>query len=692
MNGEDQTTDSRAAPRTSQACQQCRSLKTKCLPSNLTGRCQRCVIVGRECAWAESSRRERKLKAPSRISEVENKLDSLVASLANPPPATLPPPPPPVPTFVPSASNVIDDHASRTCQKRRSVPAPGSWMRVPSSFEILQPCPNTKQVQDDTGADLQFNDAIHSACKLPFTEDAPEESSPTLRQSDPPIEDDLVKQLLASREADTLMDGYRNMSNIFPFVPLHTNMSGQELYAKNPMLFLAIITVALWRNRNRQKLLDAVYRKELAIRTIVKPQKTLGLVQSLLVYLSWQHGTHTLRYHCVFSHETQQIFFLHHLVIGLALDIGLQQDYQCLNFPYGPERTPPSVENQRERQRTFLGCYYLASAVATGLRTPNLLKYSPSMTEWTQDLKQKREYVHDEVISHLITLRQLDEQVRDVLSSSGVVNMDTQTLEHLETQLAVWKQVSFGPDSKRMLDLSSSFTDMMLHSAALRNQSHTEQQPTHDYRQMKARLSALEAGKRFLDTLLSFPPEQYHLISFADWMRLPAVIRSVAHLCIPIEAKTADGWNMMAAQDRVHLDRGLESLCYRMQSLTTYDKVSQPHPDYWQAIRLNVDLTRTWYLEKINSAKAAGQPSQNTQKATVGTAAKVTLDLTLGPLPSPLFYQTTVIDSASRSTGPGAEGHEYPMASSQSADFDMEQLFDTGSWGDGGYDSLAFGK
>jgi hypothetical protein len=33
--------------------------------------------------------------------------------------------------------------------------------------------------------------------------------------------------------------------------------------------------------------LDTLFRKELAQRTIITPRRTLGLVQSLLVYLSW---------------------------------------------------------------------------------------------------------------------------------------------------------------------------------------------------------------------------------------------------------------------------------------------------------------------------------------------------------------------------------------------------------------------
>jgi hypothetical protein len=76
------------------------------------------------------------------------------------------------------------------------------------------------------------------------------------------------------------------------------------------------------------------------------------------------------RYHFVFSHKTQQIFFLHHLVIGLALDIGLHRDYQPLHFPHRPKPAPPSPEDQRERERAFLGCYYLSS-----MQVPNMFLF-----------------------------------------------------------------------------------------------------------------------------------------------------------------------------------------------------------------------------------------------------------------------------------------------------------------------------
>jgi hypothetical protein len=154
------------------------------------------------------------------------------------------------------------------------------------------------------------------------------------------------------------------------------------------------------------------------------------------------------RYHFVFSHKTQQIFFLHHLVIGLALDIGLHQDYQPLNFPHRPKPPLPSPQDQRERQRAFLGCYYLSSMIGAGLQKPNLLKHTSHMAEWARNLRQEREYESDETISHLVTLRQLDDQVQDTLFTGPATDLplsDTRTLMHirfLEGQLDTWRRES----------------------------------------------------------------------------------------------------------------------------------------------------------------------------------------------------------------------------------------------------------
>jgi hypothetical protein len=72
--------------------------------------------------------------------------------------------------------------------------------------------------------------------------------------------------------------------------------------------------------------------------------------------------------------------------------------------------------------------------IGAGLQKPNLLKHTPYMTECAKSLKTVREYESDETICHLITLRQIDDQVQDNLFSVGAKELplsDANTLMHV---------------------------------------------------------------------------------------------------------------------------------------------------------------------------------------------------------------------------------------------------------------------
>lgn len=81
-------------------------------------------------------------------------------------------------------------------------------------------------------------------------------------------------------------------------------------------------------------------------------------------------------------------------MIGLALDIGLHQDYQPIDFnpPLRGRPPPPSGKEVRERQRSFLGCYYVSSMVGGAFQKPNLLKHTRFMTEAAENLGKELEH------------------------------------------------------------------------------------------------------------------------------------------------------------------------------------------------------------------------------------------------------------------------------------------------------------
>lgn len=70
------------------------------------------------------------------------------------------------------------------------------------------------------------------------------------------------------------------------------------------------------------------------------------------------------------------------------------------------------------------------------------------MTEWAQDLKRCGEFPTDEMLGHLVSLRQLDDQVHDTLFTGTAREAgltDARVVMHirfLKTQLDAWKRES----------------------------------------------------------------------------------------------------------------------------------------------------------------------------------------------------------------------------------------------------------
>lgn len=340
------------------------------------------------------------------------------------------------------------------------------------------------------------------------------------------------------------------------------------------------------------------------------------------------------------------------------------------------------------------------------------------MTDWAQELKDYGEFATDEVLGHLISLRQLDDEVQDTLFvgvGADARLTDARVVIHirfLEMRLDAWKRDSESAtcqrskmfpcndmthaDTSSVLTLSHSYTDMVLHAVALRPSSESAQL-ANDSSHVKALLATLEAAKRFFDTLLSFPASDYYLISFAEWMRLPAVMMTCAKLCIPSHAHTAVGWDIKAAQDLIRLDILLEALCYRFQNHTVYDKVAQARPDFWWAMGFITDLTRAWYVRKISPNTKENHWSRPTPSS---TSTNHPICPNSAALPTPpnggaqddfANLARTDFSSASMGFATNIEGGHDPFAFMKSADFDMEQFFDIGLWGDDAYHGMGFG-
>lgn len=95
------------------------------------------------------------------------------------------------------------------------------------------------------------------------------------------------------------------------------------------------------------------------------------------------------------------------------------------------------------------------SRVSAALQKPNILKHNSDMTDWAQELKRDGEFESDEVLGHLVSLRQLDDEVQDTLFTGAAAEAqftEPRVIMHvrfLETRLEAWKRESEGSECQR---------------------------------------------------------------------------------------------------------------------------------------------------------------------------------------------------------------------------------------------------
>jgi len=104
------------------------------------------------------------------------------------------------------------------------------------------------------------------------------------------------------------------MQDQFPFVIIPANTSCATLTQVKPFLMLGILLVASIGDEEFQNACDLLFRNALATKAIVNGERSLELLQGLLVYLAWHHH--------YMDRETQQLYQYIQLAVGMAIDLG----------------------------------------------------------------------------------------------------------------------------------------------------------------------------------------------------------------------------------------------------------------------------------------------------------------------------------------------------------------------------------
>ena len=196
---------------------------------------------------------------PRRVAQLEQKLDGLVTLLTS---------------KQTSSQTVPLDQASSAFIPRSPVSLSSNASTAGPSTAATQP----NNLDGGPTVAKTYNDSVAPADLLsPVTVGS---LSVTSRRS-PQLEPN-------EQEAEYLLLEYKtNLAEQFPFVVLPLDSMSQILHQERPLLWKAIMVASLHGNSHRQMTLGANLMEDLMMRLLFRAEKSLDLLQSLLILIAW---------------------------------------------------------------------------------------------------------------------------------------------------------------------------------------------------------------------------------------------------------------------------------------------------------------------------------------------------------------------------------------------------------------------
>ncbi|OAP61373.1 hypothetical protein AYL99_03576 [Fonsecaea erecta] len=343
------------------ACKECREKKLRCVPSDDGGdACNsddwclatRCSRLGKQCQVPEVKQRKRKARLRGRVEQLESSYSEILSLLRSEKTA--------------GDTNGMAAMSNSTPSYTDSQLSQNASLVSPSGFHSGQ------------------SDATNN-----FLLDIP------------------------SDECEKLMSDFRRMSSHhFPYVLIPEPCPVASLMEERPMLYQAILVSTTWRNPARQSALKDKFLRDLGDRYFIKSERSLDLLQALIVYFGW------CQWHAY--PVATQVYRLASLVVALAAELGIDQKPMNVtqhDMIVGSNITLTQCSEavsskfwSYEARRAYMGAYTISTFGCIMFRKPCILTYTQYLEDCAASLAADPQYPSDTTLIHMIrTLRVAEE-------------------------------------------------------------------------------------------------------------------------------------------------------------------------------------------------------------------------------------------------------------------------------------------
>ncbi|TGO30697.1 hypothetical protein BPAE_0004g01580 [Botrytis paeoniae] len=596
----------------SRACRTCALAKAKCVPrpGGLNAKCERCHRLKKDCVTQTPSIRAHKPQKTTRVAQLEKKLDGIVNLLqqqqqgVHSQDAT--------PTFSPLVTN--ENILPRSPPLSEPEPA-NSIPNRNTSHVIPKPLEPSKR--------QSVYEKSTNACLLAH-------ANSDLEPND--------------KEIERLVKLYQmEMTARFPFVVIETGgLTGKQWVASKPVLGKAILMAASYYNLPRQTVYETALVRDLTERIMVRREKTLELLQTILVFCGWYH------YHCLGHPHLNNLLGL---AMGLAGDLGLNKPPSAdrFRYPFGHSRATAGDFSRRtmEQRRALAGLFYLTSLVATGFQRIDAMRYSIHLDECVRFIEKKPEHATDLLLVELVKISHLSERIGQAIllvqSDSEIQVPTALKLGSFQMELDILKKgVPGALGDGVILQLHHHISTIRLYEVALTNgwiptnvtqspQSTSAARSIHPPplhpSHLQSLYTCLHHTRSFLHLVLSIPPSTYLSQPIAPWSLLSYALMVLARLSF-YQNPLLPSWTLDFVREVCDLSWVLKELAERNDrakfvdiNITTEDgewgkdaevdsdgrRVGEGWTDCFDKFARKIRLVRGWYDQKVAAYGSSAQ-------------------------------------------------------------------------------------
>ncbi|OHF03527.1 hypothetical protein CORC01_01246 [Colletotrichum orchidophilum] len=547
--------DAGATPRqrVTNACEACRAAKVKCQTSVQLGTCRRCLDFKRECIFRTGPRTRR----PRQSKQNQD--------------APRPPPPPgPSKTFsidfeMPQVEEADDlDNLAARHDKYLE--------------EFLPPESDMESIDMMFGLDGSGSDP-HSAIS------SPPSSGPSVS-----VASFGLKPQFNLDSAEKLLSTFRVMLKHFPCVALPPDATVTSLSKTKPFVLLAILSTASATSALQgHTLYDEEFRKILGLKFVAGGERTLELLQGLLIYTAW--------YPFHLRPKNKQAFQYVRMAAEILHDLELDHPpHQGAGSPAnGSAATASSfAPDQMDGIRAYVSCYYLVSAhvlpflqyfrrttltdARFAMAWAKMAILALDYTSWTAAccdlLEQHSALKGDHTLAWLARLVHITEESSAISKTMPQGEQAKQQVHFmflgLESQLREWQsRIPSSLSDINSLTLANLFTEMFLLAGPIYTLRSTAKigdsdlgPPIPAHRLEKC----LTLLRTLFDFMVNLPSSAFVELSSIDWGRFIQAVILAIRISFPMPL--CPEWDHARAREQLQFDSYLARLCADSEELT----------------------------------------------------------------------------------------------------------------------------